>query len=193
MDRRDFSRLAAGGLLAAPMVLRQGGPVSANQADDNVDRLGRDVIGQLFYQRQRAARVLITGLILISVTQLWFANVSQGAPQFDEDRVATSRLFGGLTRLTIPERIAQAQLIGTVVLLQGNLIGLVAPDFALRAQRYQALVAHRYLSWEIARLARANAIRGLPALNDLRLLTTIGTLYLIGQTIMMILPPPTYR
>lgn len=192
MDRRDFSKLAGSGILAAPMLIRAG-PVSANPIQNNEEGDGSrlEPFGRLFYRGQ-GARVLLTGLILLSVSGLWFANVQQGAPQFNENRIATSGLLGGLTRPTIDERIARAQLIGTVVLFQTNLVGLLNPELALAQARFSALVVHRQISWEVSRMARANALSGLPALNDLRLLTIIGTLYLLGQTIMMILPPPDY-
>ena len=191
MSRRRFTGLAGTSMLAAPMITTANFGAAQTYDGDSDDVL--DVIQQLNMQFPGIGRILVTGIIVMLATgAIFYRDVSQGARQHDENRVATQGILPGLFRPTIAERLQGAQTIGTVHLFGTFLICILSAGVSAQLMRNQLLVTHRQLSWEVGRLSAVNAISGLPPLSDLRLLRIIGTLYLVQQALLMILPPPNY-
>ncbi|MEQ8367411.1 MAG: hypothetical protein RIB61_11940 [Roseicyclus sp.] len=192
LSRRKFAALAGTSLLATPFVLRPGSALA--DLDEEQQRETRDQLQRLFFQGGGLGRVFLAGIIVVLATgALYYRDVSQGATQFDEDRAGTQSILGGIFRPTISERLANAQQIGTIHLFDTFLVCLMTAAVSAAVMRNQMLVTHRLVSWQVGRLRTVNAISGLPALNDLRLLRTIGAIWVTQQTLLAILPPPDYR
>jgi len=191
--RRRFAKLAGSSILALPM-LSPRSVEAQSYDDDDVERLA--VIEQLFIRNPQLGRVILTGILIVMATGvMYFANVTQGALQFDEDRLSTGAIFGGLTRPTIAERLSVATAVGNVYLWGSILVIMMAAGQSFIPAALTFLFVHRNLSWEVTNLARVNSIPGLPSFAEIQASAVIALCYYMASMSMLMcfVGPPNYR
>ncbi|MEM9754703.1 MAG: hypothetical protein AAF914_01855 [Pseudomonadota bacterium] len=191
--RRRFAQMAGSTILAAPMLAPVLAPTQAGanpRDDEEVQRF----VEQIILNGGAFGRVILTTIVLVYSGQFFFADVSQGRPSFPEDRLGLGGVLEGVLRATIPENLQRAVAIGNAYLIGSTLILYIAAlTTPITPLNMSLLLAHRRVSWEIARLQVARAIQGLPPVTDIPTLQAIGTLYLVSQSFLMaLIPPPNY-
>ncbi|MEM1273252.1 MAG: hypothetical protein AAGF88_05505 [Pseudomonadota bacterium] len=186
LTRRAF----AGGALATPFLAQ--GAAATDPEDEINDAI--DLLDAVFFQGQGGTRLVLTAVLVVTAAnELLFANISQGAPKYDENRIGTSALLGGLTRPTIPERLENAVVAGNVRLFETILVLQLERSIQIAMRLLQLVIAHRQLSWDILRFRQATGINGSYDLAVLRGAELIGTLFQIEQNrLLALVPPPTY-
>ncbi len=196
ISRRSFTKLAGSSFLALPLAAPRIAGAQSYDHDDEEDEERRAVFEQLFIRNPQIGRVILTGILIVMATGLmYYANVSQGAVQFEENRLSTGSLFGGLTRPTIVERLSVATAVGNVYLWGTILVVMMAAGQNFIPAALTFLFVHRHLSWEVTSLAQVSSVQGIPSFADIQATAVIALCYYMAtmSMLMCFIPPPNYR
>ena len=110
--------------------------------------------------------------------------------QNKENRRRLGGALGGLQRPTIEARLNEAQLIGTLILL--NRVLIMLPSVQIAKLTLPLILTHGGVSWDIAR-GRKIAPRGMQSLPKMQRLQVIGRLYFATGLLLALIPPPDYQ
>ncbi|MEM9319250.1 MAG: hypothetical protein AAGA70_09620 [Pseudomonadota bacterium] len=133
------------------------------------------------YRAPGQASQRINAVVIKNADVRLSANVSQGAIRFFEDRIATSRILGGLTRPTIRERLADAAEVGRVS-HAGSTLVINVDGHDVRSRN--VILAHRDTSWDVSNFRPDGASAGH------RTATNIGRVFVGSDGALIALIPP---
>ncbi len=130
------------------------------------------------------ALLIVLGIAIHGVS---FAGIHR---ESEENCARVGGLLGAVTGPTIEARLETAALLGTISFYQNMLV--VLPNEFYRAWRFNLMIAHATLSWDIARKIGRMNVSGLPSLAQLRQARQIGELFLVAETLALAMIYPVF-
>ena len=175
MYRRDFNKGLLTTTLATPPALGPTSALSFEKQEAFETKFSR-ILLNLF-----GARVAPAALLIVLGSAIHGVSLTGKHREFDENRARVRGLLGAVTRPTIEARLETAAFLGTIHLQQNVLF--VLPNALNRAWRFNIMIAHAALSWDISRRIGRMNVSGMPSLAQLRQARQIGELFLVAETL----------